>query len=145
MEKNGGNGSGYWSALSEAASLTDKERDDLFLVNNLLRVVLPKRNLFEEIQKMAHSDRYTECEVKSLLREALCGRFQKDEESKKTLCYIVCLYLKAFREMEQLSESVQIFTNGRAENCLLAEESESFRSKQTLFKGDCVGGFFPHN
>ncbi|MGI5827043.1 MAG: hypothetical protein ACOX6C_01180 [Patescibacteria group bacterium] len=145
MEKNGGNGSGYWSALSEAASLTEKETDDLFLVNNLLRVVLPKRNLFEEIQKMAHSDRYTECEVKSLLRGALYERFQKDEELKKTLSYIVYLYLKAFREMEQLSESesVQIFT-GRAENCLLAEESKSFRSKQTLFKGDCVGGFFPH-
>lgn len=147
---NGGNGSngccGYWEEIQKAACLTERERDDLDLANTILMFAIKShRNFSEEIQKMARSEK-TEMEARDFLKREIPWKlFQKNESSRRKLCYVVSLYLKLFRQVEQVVSSGEPWSYPENQNFFLFEENENFRSKHTLRKGECVGGFFPQD
>lgn len=143
-ESNGVTCCSYWDLLQKETCLSDKEKDDLFLVNNLFIILPPHRDFVSEIQKMAQSGNCTECDAKKLLKEAIPQKkSQNNGDTNKTICYVVHLYLKLFRSVEQMTESGGVWAGGNG--FLSNEEAETFRSKNTTRKGECVGGFFPHD
>lgn len=159
MEKKGGNGSngenqgngsngccGYWEEIQKAACLTEREKDDLDLANTILMFARkPHRDFSEEIQKMARSGK-TELEARDFLKREIPWKlFQKSESSRRKLCYVISLYLKLFRQVEQVVNPDEFWPPAEGQFVLLFEEHENFRSKRTLRKGECVGGFFPQD
>jgi len=159
MEKKGGNGSngenqgngsngccGYWEEIQKAACLTEREKDDLDLANTILMFARkPHRDFSEEIQKMARSGK-TELEARDFLKREIPWKlFQKSESSRRKLCYVISLYLKLFRQVEQVVNPGEFWPPVEDQFVLLFEEHENFRSKRTLRKGECVGGFFPQD
>ena len=147
---NGGNGSngccGYWEEIAKAACLTEREREDLRLINTILIAKKPHRDFSEEIQKMARSEK-TEMEARDFLKKEIPWKlFQGNENYRRDLCYAVSLYLKLFRqtELEQTSSGGS-WACPENQRSFLFEEKEKFRSKHTFRNGVCVGGFFPQD